>query len=34
MSKEDLKNFPLSGGLFAIEPGAQGVATHFFDADA
>ncbi len=34
MSEEEFKNFPLSGGLFAVEPGAQGVPTHFFDADA
>jgi len=34
MSEEELKEFPLSGGLFAVEPGAQGVPTHFFHTKA
>ncbi len=33
ISEEELKAFPLSGGLFAVEPGAQGVPTHFFNGD-
>ena len=30
LSEDELKDFPLSGGLFAVEPGVQGVPTHFF----
>lgn len=33
LSEDELKAFPLSGGLFAVEPGVQGVPAHFFKGD-
>ncbi len=33
MNEEQLKKFPLSGGVFAIKPGVKGVPVNFYEGD-